>query len=138
MKILGLLGSYRKNGNSDILAKEALMGAEEAGAQVEVLRLTDCRIQSCQGFGLCPFRKEGCPVDTDFGGAAGMGGRSQGRSPTKPAAAGREIRRPRVGQATGLMSLALLRAHLPLGFRVRLLDQGFAEQDLREILLDDQ
>ena len=24
MKILGLIGSYRKNGNSDILAKEAL------------------------------------------------------------------------------------------------------------------
>jgi multimeric flavodoxin WrbA len=60
MKILGLLGSYRKNGNSDILAKEAMMGAEEAGAEVELLRLTDYEIRPCQGFGLCLFREEGC------------------------------------------------------------------------------
>jgi multimeric flavodoxin WrbA len=65
MKILALLGSFRKNGNSDILAKEALMGAEEAGAQVEALRLTDYKIQACQGFGLCLFRKEGCHLDDD-------------------------------------------------------------------------
>ena len=68
MKILGMLGSYRKNGNSDILAKEALMGAEEAGAEVEVMRLTDYRIRSCQGFGLCLFRKEGCHIDDDVKG----------------------------------------------------------------------
>ncbi len=65
MKILGMLGSYRKNGNSDILAKEALMGAEEAGAEVEVMRLTDYKIEACQGFGLCLFRKEGCHIDDD-------------------------------------------------------------------------
>jgi len=65
MKILGLVGSYRKNGNSDILAKEALMGAEEVGAEVELLRLTDYRINPCQGFGLCLFREEGCHIEDD-------------------------------------------------------------------------
>jgi len=65
MKIVGLLGSYRRNGNSDILAKEALMGAEEAGAEVELLRLTDYKIKACQGFGLCLFRKEGCHIKDD-------------------------------------------------------------------------
>ncbi len=65
MKILALLGSFRKNGNSDILAKEALMEAEAAGAKVELLRLTDCRIEACQGFGLCLFRKEGCHIQDD-------------------------------------------------------------------------
>jgi len=65
MKILGLVGSYRKNGNSDILAKEAMMGAEEEGAEVELLRLTDYRIEACQGFGLCLFRKEGCHIKDD-------------------------------------------------------------------------
>jgi multimeric flavodoxin WrbA len=65
MKILGLVGSYRRNGNSDILAKEALMGAEEEGAQVELLRMTDYRIDPCQGFGLCLFRKEGCHIEDD-------------------------------------------------------------------------
>ena len=63
MKILGLVGSYRKNGNSDVLAKEALMGAEEAGAEVELLRLTDYEIRACQGFGLCLFREEGCHIE---------------------------------------------------------------------------
>ncbi len=65
MKILALLGSFRKNGNSDILAKEALMGAESEGAEVEFLRLTDYRIQACQGFGLCLFRQEGCHIQDD-------------------------------------------------------------------------
>lgn len=63
MKILGMVGSYRKKGNSEILAKEALMGAEEAGAEVELLRMTDYQIEACQGFGLCLFREEGCHID---------------------------------------------------------------------------
>jgi len=66
MKILALMGSYRKNGNSDILAKEAMMGAEAAGADVEALRLTDYKIEACQGFGLCLFRKEGCHIKDDL------------------------------------------------------------------------
>ncbi len=66
MKILGLVGSHRKNGNSDILAKEAMMGAEAAGAEVELLRLTDYRIEACQGTGLCLFRKEGCYIEDDL------------------------------------------------------------------------
>jgi multimeric flavodoxin WrbA len=65
MKILALVGSYRKNGNSDIVAKEALMGAEEEGAQVELMRLTDYEIQACQGFGLCLFREKGCHIKDD-------------------------------------------------------------------------
>ena len=65
MKILGMVGSFRKNGNSDIVAKEALMGAQEAGAQVELLHLTDYKIEACQGFGLCLFRKEGCHIKDD-------------------------------------------------------------------------
>ena len=37
MKILGICGSPRKRGNTEVLLKEALRGAEEAGAKVEVL-----------------------------------------------------------------------------------------------------
>jgi multimeric flavodoxin WrbA len=65
MRLLGLLASFRRNGNSEILLKEALMGAEEAGAEVEILRLTDLRIEPCQGFGLCLFREEGCHIQDD-------------------------------------------------------------------------
>lgn len=38
MKILGLTCG-RKMSNSEILVKEALMGAEELGAEVELVRL---------------------------------------------------------------------------------------------------
>jgi multimeric flavodoxin WrbA len=65
MKILGLVGSHRRNGNSELLAKSALMGAEGIGAQVELLRLTDYRIEPCQGLGLCLFREEGCHIEDD-------------------------------------------------------------------------
>ena len=37
MKVLGIVGSQRKMGNTEILVKEALMGAEEEGAEVDIL-----------------------------------------------------------------------------------------------------
>ncbi len=62
MKILALNGSIRKNGNSEILLKQALMGAESEGAEVEILRLTDYEIGPCRGCGLCLFRENVCQV----------------------------------------------------------------------------
>ena len=35
MKILGICGSPRRGGNMEVLLKEALKGAHEAGAEVE-------------------------------------------------------------------------------------------------------
>ena len=57
MKILALNGSFRKNGNTEILLKQALMGAESEGASVEMIRLTDYKIGPCRGCGLCLFGK---------------------------------------------------------------------------------
>ena len=65
MKILALNGSFRKNGNTEILLKQALMGAESKGAQVEILRLTDHKIGPCRGCGLCLFRGNVCQVKDD-------------------------------------------------------------------------
>jgi multimeric flavodoxin WrbA len=65
MKILALNGSFRKNGNTEILLKQALMGAEAEGAQVEILRLTDYKIGPCRGCGLCLFRENVCQVKGD-------------------------------------------------------------------------
>jgi multimeric flavodoxin WrbA len=39
--------------NTEIMVKEALMGAEEAGAEVEFLRLQDCYIKPCTGCNSC-------------------------------------------------------------------------------------
>jgi multimeric flavodoxin WrbA len=64
-KVLALNGSFRKNGNTEILLKQALMGAESEGAQVEILRLTDYKIEPCRGCGLCLFRENVCQVKDD-------------------------------------------------------------------------
>lgn len=66
MKILGLNGSERKLGNTEILLKEALMGAEEEGAQVEMLRLTDYKVLPCDGLAPCVFGNTGCNLKDDF------------------------------------------------------------------------
>jgi multimeric flavodoxin WrbA len=52
MRILGL-SCGRKMGNSEILVKQALMGAEEAGAEVEIMRLMDLHIKPCRGCESC-------------------------------------------------------------------------------------
>jgi multimeric flavodoxin WrbA len=65
MKILALNGSFRKNGNTEILLKQALMGAESEGASVEMIRLTDYKIGPCRGCGLCLFRENVCQVQGD-------------------------------------------------------------------------
>jgi len=65
MKILALNGSFRKNGNTEILLKQALMGGESEGAEVEILRLTDCKIKPCRGCGLCLFKENVCQEKDD-------------------------------------------------------------------------
>jgi multimeric flavodoxin WrbA len=52
MKVFGL-SCGRKMGNSEVLVKAALMGAEEAGAEVEIMRLMDLDIKPCRGCENC-------------------------------------------------------------------------------------
>jgi multimeric flavodoxin WrbA len=52
MKILGITCG-RSNSNTEILVKEALMGAEEGGAEVELIRLHDLTIKPCTGCNSC-------------------------------------------------------------------------------------
>jgi multimeric flavodoxin WrbA len=47
MKVLGVLGSPRVGGNSDILLDQALAGAKEAGAEVEKVFLCQRKISGC-------------------------------------------------------------------------------------------
>jgi multimeric flavodoxin WrbA len=48
MKVLGIFGSPRRGGNTDILLEEALRGAGKEGAEVECLHLTDFTITPCK------------------------------------------------------------------------------------------
>ena len=45
MKIVGICGSPRRGGNTEILLKEALRGASEGGAEVEEVFLRDKTIR---------------------------------------------------------------------------------------------
>ena len=47
MKILGILGSPRVGGNSDVLLDQALTGAKDSGAEVEKIILSQKRISGC-------------------------------------------------------------------------------------------
>jgi len=67
MKILGLIGSYRKLGNTEVLVKEALMEAQQRGAEVSVLRLTDLTIDPCKGCMACAFEQEECRIPDGWG-----------------------------------------------------------------------
>lgn len=42
-KVLIIAGSPRKNGNSDMLARQFAKGAEESGHQVEIIYLRDLK-----------------------------------------------------------------------------------------------
>jgi len=67
MKLLGIIGSGRKRGNSEVLAKEALLAAMEIQpSEVELIRLTNLTIKPCNGCMRCsePVMKP-CPVKDD-------------------------------------------------------------------------
>jgi multimeric flavodoxin WrbA len=71
LKVLGL-SFGRKLGNTEVFVKEALMGAEAAGADVEFIRVLDLEIKPCTGCSACfmPLLtgngKPGCPIKDDF------------------------------------------------------------------------
>ncbi len=53
MKMLVVLGSPRKNGNSETLARKVAEGVEEGAGTVEYIRLNELNIRPCQGCGGC-------------------------------------------------------------------------------------
>jgi multimeric flavodoxin WrbA len=71
VKVLGL-SFGRKLGNTEVFVKEALMGAEAAGAEVEFIRVLDLEIKPCTGCLACVQHlhygtgKPGCVIKDDF------------------------------------------------------------------------
>lgn len=62
MKVLGIVGSPHKEGNTEILTSSVLKGAEEEGAETELIRLTELNINYCKACHRC--LKEGiCATD---------------------------------------------------------------------------
>ena len=65
MKILGICGSPRTDGNTEVLLKEALKGASEAGAEVEAVFLRDKTISPCLEIYGCKVDGR-CVIEDDF------------------------------------------------------------------------
>lgn len=64
-KLLAILGSPRKGGNSDILAHEVMRGAGEAGYECEAVQLSALKLPpclacyGCRGNGVCVQKDDG-------------------------------------------------------------------------------
>jgi multimeric flavodoxin WrbA len=65
VKVLGIVCSPRKGGNTEILVGEALAGAKESGAEVELLRVHDMNIAACDGCLTCHQSGE-CRIKDDM------------------------------------------------------------------------
>jgi multimeric flavodoxin WrbA len=65
VKVLGVLGSPRQGGNTDLLLEAALKGAAEAGAEVEKVALDRLDIRPCTA---CDGCRDGvrCVIDDDM------------------------------------------------------------------------
>ena len=64
-KILGIVGSPRKNGNTHLLVSRILEGAESAGASTDIILLGQKKIRECDGCFTCWKGKE-CHIKDDM------------------------------------------------------------------------
>ncbi|MEM2942261.1 MAG: flavodoxin family protein [Candidatus Bathyarchaeia archaeon] len=65
IRILGIVGSPRAGGNTECLVAEALKASAEAGAQTEIVRISDKDIKPCDACMSC--RKTGeCKIKDDL------------------------------------------------------------------------
>jgi multimeric flavodoxin WrbA len=65
MKVLGILGSPRRGGNSETLLKALLQGAAAGGAEVEEVLLRNLKISPCLEIYHC-FKDGTCPIKDDM------------------------------------------------------------------------
>lgn len=65
MKILGLSCSPRRQGNTEILLGQALQGAQDEGAEVELYSVSGKDIRPCDGCGACNETGE-CHIKDDM------------------------------------------------------------------------
>ncbi|MBR3623465.1 MAG: flavodoxin family protein [Selenomonadaceae bacterium] len=70
MKVIGLNGSPRLKGNSMKLLNEAMRGAQEAGAETQMMQLYGMNFKGCRSCFACksktPFYGKGCAMKDDF------------------------------------------------------------------------
>ena len=65
MKAIAIVGSPRKNGNTEILARRTLKAIEEEGLDTELIMLANLDIKGCNACDVCK-EEESCPIDDDL------------------------------------------------------------------------
>lgn len=65
MRAIGIVGSPRKGGNTELLVSRILKGAEKAGADTEVFNLSEINVGGCRGCMACK-KKGRCIVNDDM------------------------------------------------------------------------
>lgn len=67
MRVLGIMGSPRSKGNTDLLLDEALRGAQSQGAEVEKIIVDKLNIAPCREYYRC-VRDGNCAIRDDMDG----------------------------------------------------------------------
>lgn len=66
MKAIGIVGSPRKNGNTEIMISHCLKAIAEEGLETEIIQLAGMNITGCKGCGYC-FKHQGeCATKDDM------------------------------------------------------------------------
>lgn len=65
MKVLGIVCSPRRGGNTEILMREALKAVEEAGGETQLCLLSEMNVQPCNSCGVC-WKTGECKIDDDM------------------------------------------------------------------------
>ena len=65
MRVLGIAGSPRRGGNTDLLLAEVMRGAASRGAEVKTIILNDLKITPCQHCDAC-LEAGRCRIDDDM------------------------------------------------------------------------
>ncbi len=65
MKAIGIVGSPRKNGNTEIITRHTLEAIAEEGLTTELIRLAGLDIRPCNACMVCR-NEERCPIDDDL------------------------------------------------------------------------
>jgi multimeric flavodoxin WrbA len=65
LKAIGIVGSPRLGGNTEILTAHCLKAIAEEGLETELVHLAGLDIRGCNACGYC-FKNEGCSIEDDF------------------------------------------------------------------------
>ena len=65
MKAIGIVGSPRKNGNTELLTIHTLKAIGEEGVETELIRLAGLEIKLCNSCQICR-KEERCPIEDDL------------------------------------------------------------------------